>query len=43
MDRETTRKLREDISTGIQNAPEENKAFLKTLLKILERHLEGKK
>lgn len=43
MDRETTRKLREDISTGLQNAPEENKAFLKTLLKILERHLEGKK
>ena len=42
MDRATTEKLRENISTGLLNAPKESQAFLKALLKIIDRHLEGK-
>ena len=43
MDRATTEKLRENISTGLLKAPEEGRAFLKALLKIIDRHIEGKK
>ena len=42
MDRATTEELRENISTGLLNAPKESQAFLKALLKIIDRHLEGK-
>ena len=42
MDRATTDKLRENISTGLLNAPKEGQAFLKALLKIIDGHLEGK-
>ena len=43
MDTETVQKLRENITTGLQQAPEESKTFLKVLLEIIDRHLEEKK
>ena len=43
MDSDTVQKLKENITTGLQQAPEESKAFLKALLKIIDRHLEEKK
>ena len=42
MDRATTEKLRENISTGLLNAPPESQKFLKALLKIIDKQLEGK-
>ena len=43
MDSDTVQKLKENITTGLQQAPEESKAFLNALLKIIDRHLEEKK
>ena len=39
---EDMEKLREQISTGLLQAPEEKKTFLEALLKMIDEHIEGR-